>query len=215
MTPIPRLSSDDRRAQIIEAVTPAVLQHGAAITSRQLADAAGVAEGTLFKAFGDKESLLTALVEHHMTDERAEAFESDSLEAVVETMVGVLVERMRFMYQLVVALGPIAQRVAAERRADFEQSKHWIAAHFEPYAHRLRVTPLVAADLVRSLSWAAAASWGEDDPVSSADDILQVLLHGIVRTAVEPEASAPSSPAGSPVRTMAGSPAPALQDQKA
>ncbi|WP_072314233.1 TetR/AcrR family transcriptional regulator [Agrococcus sp. Marseille-P2731] len=207
MTPIPRLSNDARRAQIVEAVTPAVLEHGAAITSRQLADAAGVAEGTLFKAFGDKESLLTALVEHHMTDERTEGFESDSLEAVVETMVGVLVERMRFMFQLVVALGPIAQRVAGERRADFEQSKHWIAEHFEPYAGQLRVTPLVAADLVRTLSWAAAASWGEDAPVSSADDILQVLLHGIVRTDAEPDASAPTP--------LAGPPASVLEDQKA
>lgn len=179
--PPPRLSADDRRAQILDAVTPAVLEHGAAVTSRQLADAAGVAEGTLFKAFGDKESLLAALVERHMTDAEPDLdLRADSVADVVASLVPVVVERMRFMFRLVMALGPIAQRVAAERRDDFERSKRCIAARFEPFAHDLRVTPLVAADVLRTLAWAAAASWGEDEPVSSVDDIMQVLLHGIV-----------------------------------
>lgn len=179
--PIPRLSGVDRRAQIIAAVTPAVLEHGVGITSRQLAEAAGVAEGTLFKAFGDKESLLVALAEQHMTAaDAAAAFESESLEQLVETMVSVLIERMAFMFQLAMALGPIAQRVAEQRRDEFERSKSWIAMHFEPFAPQLRVTPLVAAELVRTLAWAAAAGWGEPEPTSSAADIVQVLLHGIV-----------------------------------
>jgi len=189
--PIPRLSGDDRRAQIIAAVTPAVLEHGVGITSRQLAEAAGVAEGTLFKAFGDKESLLVALAEQHMIDaDAAASFESDSLEQLVTTMVAVLVERMRFLFRLAMALGPIAQRVAEQRRDDFEQSKFWIAAHFEPYEAQLRVTPLVAAELVRTLAWAAAAGWGEAEPASSAADIVQVLLHGVVVTDDRPAARA-------------------------
>ncbi len=203
MTPAARLRPDDRRAQIIEAVTPAVLEHGAAITTRQLADAAGVAEGTLFKAFGDKESLLVALAEHHMTDDGAASFESDSLEDLVTTLVAVLVERMRFVFRLVMALGPIAQRVAAERQEDFERGKLWIAERFEPYAAQLRVPPLVAADLVRTLAWAAAAGWGEQQPTSSPEDIVQVLLHGIATASDRP------SPADAPV------PATASEDQEA
>lgn len=196
MPPPPRLSADDRRAQIIDAVTPAVLEHGAAITSRQLADAAGVAEGTLFKAFGDKESLLAALVEHHMTDAEPDLdLRAESVTELVAALVPVLVERMRFMYGLVMALGPIAQRVAAERRDDFERSKRWIAARFEPFAHELRVTPMVAAEVLRTLAWAAAASWGEDEPVSSVDDIMQVLLHGIVAA---PGAESGAEPAQGP-----------------
>ncbi|MCH1882303.1 TetR/AcrR family transcriptional regulator [Agrococcus sp. ARC_14] len=207
MNAIPRLSGDDRRAQIIEAVTPAVLEHGAAITSRQLAEAAGVAEGTLFKAFGDKESLLVALAEHHMTDDDAIAeFTSDSLEELVATLVVVLVERMRFMFQLVVALGPIAQRVAEEHREVFDRSKLWLAAHFEPFGAELRVPPLVAAEVLRTLAWSAASGWGEHSPVSSVDDILQVLLHGIVRSEA---AAAPAAP------SPAGVPASASENQKA
>jgi AcrR family transcriptional regulator len=184
VTPSPRLSGDDRRAQIVEAVTPAVLEHGAAITTRQLAEAAGVAEGTLFKAFGDKESLLTAVAEHHLATEdfAAElgALAFDSLEELVTVIGAALVTRMRFIFRLVVALGPVGQRVAAERHAEFEASKHRLAERFVPFRDELRVTPIVAADLLRTLAWAASASWGETEPTSSADDIVQVLLHGIV-----------------------------------
>ena len=197
MTPIPRLSVDDRRAQIIEAVTPAVLEHGSAITTRELAEAAGVAEGTLFKAFGDKESLLAALAEHHLTahDITRELADCrfDSLEDLVTVTGDALVSRMRFVFRLVVALGPVGQRVAAERQADFEASKHRLADQFEPFRERLRVSPIVAADLLRTLAWAASASWGEEEPTSSADDIIQVLLHGIVSGDDRPSGGSPAT----------------------
>ncbi|WP_231945583.1 TetR/AcrR family transcriptional regulator [Agrococcus carbonis] len=215
MTPAPRLSADDRRAQIVEAVTPAVLEHGAAITTRQLAEAAGVAEGTLFKAFGDKESLLLALAQHHLTvgglagerEGAAAAPELDTLEEVVTWTARVLVDRMRFVFRLVMALGPIGQRAAHEAHDDFEASKHRLAERFEPFRDELRVSPVVAAELVRTLAWAAASGWGDAQPASSVDDIIQVLLHGIAATdaATRAAASAPRT----------ATPASALETQKA
>jgi AcrR family transcriptional regulator len=215
VTPAPRLSADDRRAQIVEAVTPAVLEHGAAITTRQLAEAAGVAEGTLFKAFGDKESLLLALAQHHLTtgalagerESAAAAAELDTLEQVVTWTARVLVDRMRFVFRLVMALGPIGQRAAQEAHDDFEASKHRLAERFVPFRDELRVSPVVAAELVRTLAWAAASGWGDSQPVSSVDDIIQVLLHGITATDAATPAVASAPPAGTP--------ASALETQKA
>lgn len=57
------LAPDDRRAAILDAVMPVIAEHGREVSTRQLAEAAGVAEGTLFRAFGDKESILAAAVE--------------------------------------------------------------------------------------------------------------------------------------------------------
>lgn len=57
--PMPR---DDRRAAIIAATIPLVVEHGTAVTTRQIAHAAGVAEGTLFRAFADKDEILRATV---------------------------------------------------------------------------------------------------------------------------------------------------------
>lgn len=52
------LPPDERRLAILKAVLPVVRARGADVTTRELAEAAGVAEGTLFRVFDDKDSLL-------------------------------------------------------------------------------------------------------------------------------------------------------------
>lgn len=96
------------------------------------------------------------------------------------------------------ALGPIGQRAAESARADFEASKLRLAERFEPFRDELRVPPVVAADVVRTLAWAAASNWGEHGAVSSVDDILEVLLRGIVRDHTASSEAAASLVAGAP-----------------
>lgn len=54
------LAPDERRAQVLDAALPLLRAHGRATTTKQVAEAAGVAEGTLFKVFGTKEELVEA-----------------------------------------------------------------------------------------------------------------------------------------------------------
>ncbi|THG28439.1 TetR/AcrR family transcriptional regulator [Naasia lichenicola] len=56
------LAPDDRRDAILDAVLPLIREHGYGVSTRQIADAAGLAEGTIFRAFGDKESLINAAI---------------------------------------------------------------------------------------------------------------------------------------------------------
>ncbi|QIM22805.1 TetR/AcrR family transcriptional regulator [Phycicoccus sp. HDW14] len=63
MTPrAPAMSPDDRRTSVVEVTIPLLREHGPALTTKQVAEAAGIAEGTLFKAFGTKEELVQACV---------------------------------------------------------------------------------------------------------------------------------------------------------
>lgn len=57
------LAPEDRRDAILDAVVPLLRAKGRDVSSRELAEAAGVAEGTLFRAFGDKETLIAAAIE--------------------------------------------------------------------------------------------------------------------------------------------------------
>jgi AcrR family transcriptional regulator len=63
------LAPDERRAAIIDAVIPLIRQHGRSITTRQISAAAGVAEGTIFRAFGDKDSIIQAAIDRFMDPE--------------------------------------------------------------------------------------------------------------------------------------------------
>ena len=52
------LAPDDRRRAIVEAVIPLLVERGATATTRQMAEAAGIAEGTIFRVFPDKAALI-------------------------------------------------------------------------------------------------------------------------------------------------------------
>ena len=43
---------------IVEATLPLLLEHGEMVTTRQIAEAAGIAEGTIFRVFADKDELI-------------------------------------------------------------------------------------------------------------------------------------------------------------
>ena len=55
------LPPEERRAAIIDAARPLLIEHGENVTTRQLADAAGIAEGTIFRVFADKDELLSLI----------------------------------------------------------------------------------------------------------------------------------------------------------
>lgn len=179
----------DRRAQILDAVLPVVLEHGIHVTSKQLAHAAGVAEGTIFKAFGDKESLLRQLAaERALSDEVAGAWlatidaASMALPELVEGIARRALEQYVVQLRLFQMLGPLMQKPTQEHLDRFEQElQPWrdaLAAH----SASLTFPAEHAASVLRMLVIAASQEGAWGIPMS-ADDVARMFLHGVTAPA--------------------------------
>jgi len=59
---VPALAPEDRRQALIAATIPLLHEHGLEVSTRQIAAAAGVAEGTIFGVFESKTSLVVCSV---------------------------------------------------------------------------------------------------------------------------------------------------------
>ncbi|SEG88783.1 transcriptional regulator, TetR family [Saccharopolyspora kobensis] len=57
------MSPEERRAMIITVAIPLVAEYGAAVTTKQVARAAGIGEATIFRVFEDKDELISACME--------------------------------------------------------------------------------------------------------------------------------------------------------
>ena len=96
-TPLP---PEERRASLIEATLPLLLTHGPSLTTKQVAEAAGVAEGTIFRVFPALAELIDATTREALSAERLQrdiaAVEvGGSLRSATEAALGLLVRRMR------------------------------------------------------------------------------------------------------------------------
>lgn len=56
------LPPEERRASLVAATIPLISEHGLKVTTKQIAQAAGVAEGTIFRVFTDKTELIQAAI---------------------------------------------------------------------------------------------------------------------------------------------------------
>ena len=70
MTRARPLPPAERRASLIAATRQLILDHGPEVTTRQVAEAAKVAEGTLFRVFPTRRDLIAATIADHLCPER-------------------------------------------------------------------------------------------------------------------------------------------------
>jgi len=74
-----KMTPEKRRAQILKVVLPMVAKSGAAIKTSDISKAAGIADGTLFRVFQDKQALLDACLEETLDPRRLVADIGESL----------------------------------------------------------------------------------------------------------------------------------------
>jgi AcrR family transcriptional regulator len=175
------LPADERRQAIVEAAVPLFVEHGEKVTTRQIAEAADVAEGTLFRAFPDKDAIVAAVVEHLRDPEPIDrAFAAidpnQPLADVVEAAATVIQRRGQVVWRALARLGRPGGTAAPKRIPESAP----LAALFEPHAAELRVEPKVAAQRLRALTLAMSHPMLAERPASAAD-VAAMFLHGAGR----------------------------------
>ena len=117
------LPADERRLMIVRATLPLLLKNGEMVTTRQIAEAAGIAEGTIFRVFADKDEVISAALDLALDNaplERALASidSSQPFENCVYWAVQILQQRVVDIWRLSSSVGPRfhGPRSATDRR---------------------------------------------------------------------------------------------------
>lgn len=190
------MAPDERRHAIVDAVVPLLLEHGVDLTTKQIAEAAGIAEGTMFRVFKDKAELIMAVAEETMNpaDARARLEAAltgvDGLRERVLITIGQMIERSDRVMVLMMALR--RQWMAEPGTHEHDRSgppQFVVEAHqallemltsvFEPHATELRVPPERAALLLRTLVLGSRHPGAHHDERLTPEAIADALLDGV------------------------------------
>ena len=175
------LSPEDRRSAIVRATLPLLLERGEMATTRQIAEASGIAEGTIFRVFADKDELVGALIDEATdpgpTELALAALDvSTPLEGVLAEAIAVLQHRTIEVWRLLAAIGP---RFHDRARRPMTDSPGLVAL-FEAHRDEIEMTPAEAARRSRAVTLASSHPLLTEEPVPPAQ-IAHQLLHGIAR----------------------------------
>jgi AcrR family transcriptional regulator len=191
------MAPDERRRAIVEAVIPLLAEHGGDVSTRQIAEAAGVAEGTIFRVFPDKFALLMAAAHEalHPADSDAQWEEAladvDSLHDKVRIAAERVFARMSLAMPVMLA---VRSHFLASARADKaavgppgfkHEAQHalqrQLESMFEPHRDELAVTPETAALTLRALIIGCSRAAFGPGPSLDPDQIADLVLGGILR----------------------------------
>jgi AcrR family transcriptional regulator len=189
VTRAPALPPDERRASIIAATLPLLRMHGLAVTTSQIAMAAGVAEGTLFRAFADKDALIaaamaTAFDPRPTEDELGRIDRALPLRDQLMAAVEILGRRVAQIWQLISMTGMYgpAQHQARPGSSEYDAGlRARIAEIFERHKTEIRCEPAYAARILRNMAFAGMHPRITDNQPLTPGEVVTVLLDGIRR----------------------------------
>jgi AcrR family transcriptional regulator len=196
------LPPEERREALIAATLPLVLEHGTDVSTRLIAESAGVAEGTIFRVFPTKGDLIEAAI--------ASAFDPSPLvEALgrvdrTAPLADRLVTAVQLMQERARRIGHLVHACAAHRSLP-DRERSWriraaearvvdaLALLLEPDRDQLRCPSQETGRRLRLVTLALSSPrLAEADPLPAAE-IVSMFLDGLrVRPASAAPTAAPS-----------------------
>ena len=196
------LPPEERRRAIVAALVPLIAERGGEVSTREIAQAAGIAEGTIFRAFADKRELMLAVAQEAINPADGERSFHESIAGLEDLRAKVVVvahgiqSRMHLTMAVMMATrrhlvgegadgstprpdakpGPPAFVVEAQSALNAR-----LRGMFEAHRDELSVTPEVAATAFRSLVLGSGRFELGLGAVLTPTDIADLLLDGLLR----------------------------------
>lgn len=166
---------------IMDAALPLLLARGEEVTSSEVARAAGIAEGTIFRVFANKDELIDAVLKRALDPEPVEeaiaAIDPGAgLEAAVTEVVRIFQRRMADAWRLISNLGPRFHKLEHRRRLDSPA----LTGLLRCFGADLDVDAAEAAHVLASVTFALTHPVMSPKP-SPPERVARVYLHGVGR----------------------------------
>ena len=182
------MTPDDRREALVDTTIPLLHEHGRTVTTKQIADAAGVAEGTIFRVFDSKDDLVTAAVEKALDMEPFFAdleridLDQDLRQPADRPVPALLQIRFRGIFLLMSAMGMVGPPKAHRHMEDGRRRAEKImVAVVEADADQLTCTPVQLVHMLRMLTFSGTHPHISDGHLLTPDQIVGTLLDGVLK----------------------------------
>ena len=181
------MALDDRRKALIEATLPLLLEHGRTVSTKQIAEAAGVAEGTIFRAFDCKDDLILAAVEagtdiNPFVDDLAAVDPDQELRARLLDIAVRLQNRFSGIFALMTAVGMVGPpRSRKQSEQGRRRAEEIMVALVEPDADKLRCKPGELVHMLRLLTFSGTHPHISDGRRLTPEQIVDTLLDGVLK----------------------------------
>jgi AcrR family transcriptional regulator len=184
------MSPEERRDDLIDVTLKLLREHGRAVTTRQIADAAGVAEGTIFRVFDTKEELVEAAItrafEPGALIERIEEIDPDDpLHVRLVKLTSILQQRFRATFDLMKKVGMVRPADHVHDSPEAVELREYVHALLESVVgadrSRLSVPSRDFVHRLRLLTFAGSHPHITDGQLLTPEEIVDTLLHGLLR----------------------------------
>jgi AcrR family transcriptional regulator len=185
------MATADRRKAILDAAVPLLIKRGPAVTTSEIAQAAEIAEGTIFRVFPDKSALIFDAVELTMDPARvARGIKDIAAHKSFEARLADAARLLSDYFNQVTAIGECLRALSLQgsvRHGDVgkmvKESSAIITAaltdFFSQHRAALRVPPSSAVAAFRGLVFASVHPMLPPRDRLKTDEVAQILMSGI------------------------------------